>query len=126
LLNLDFSKFVHQILEREKNVIFVVVVNNQYKLLASEIRKDARTYLEAQAIRNFAQITPPIVLDSLERLEPLLGPISAVVVRYQKRVLLFSRLEDMAVILGLDPAVPTPLPDRMAEAIDQIAKQSLK
>jgi len=124
-LKLDFSKFIQEIFEREKDVIYVIVVNKLYKLLASDIRKDAEVYLPSQAFLNFAQITPPLVLDALERLEPALGRISAIFVRYQKRSLLFNRLgDDMAAILGLDSRAETPVLDRLAQVIEHAMEQS--
>lgn len=100
------------------------IVDNRYTVLANEMRKGATLYYTPEFIRNFVQLVPLIVVDALEKLKLALGPISSVTVRYEKRVLLFSRYEDMIVVLGLEPSVPTHLPDSMSKLIEETAKQS--
>ena len=121
---MDFKKFAENIFKREPRVVFVSIVDNRYTVLANEMRKGATLYYTPEFIRNFVQLVPLIVMDALEKLKLALGPISSVTVRYEKRVLLFSRYEDMIVVLGLEPSVPTPLPDSMAKLIEETAKQS--
>jgi hypothetical protein len=69
-------------------------------------------------------IAPGIIMGALEKLKPALGQITSVTVRYEKRVLLFSRCEDMIVVLGLEESVPTPFADQMGELIRRVAKES--
>jgi hypothetical protein len=121
---LNFDKFIEGLFAREPRLIYVGVANNQYKLLASEIRKDAKVYLTPQALQNFVQITPIIIIDALERLQPLLGKISSILVRYEKRVLLLSRFEGDVIVLGFETSVPTPFPIEISKMIEEVAKES--
>jgi hypothetical protein len=120
---LDFDKFIERLLMHEPRLVYVGVANNQYKLVASKIRKDATTYLTHQALQNFVQITPIIIVDALERLQPLLGGISSILVRYEKRVLLFSRFEENVIVLGFEPSVPTPFPIEISKLIKKVANE---
>jgi hypothetical protein len=121
---LDFRKFAEGIFDRESKVIYVGVVDSKYTVIASEIRKGVRTINTPEYIRNFVQITPVIIVDALEKLQLALGRISSVVIRYEKRVLLFSRYEDMIVVLGFEVNVPTRFAHSMAKLIADVAKQS--
>jgi hypothetical protein len=121
---LDYAKFIERLFEREPRLIYVGVANSMYKVVASEIRNDATTYLTHQALQNFVQITPIIIVDALERLQPLLGKISSILVRYEKRVLLFSRFEENVIVLGFEPSVPTPFPIDMSKMIKEAANES--
>ena len=119
-LLLDFGKFIERLFVREPRLVYVGVANKQYKLVAFDIRKDVTTYLTPQALQNFVQVTPIIIVDALERLQPLLGEISSILVRYEKRVLLLSRFDDNVIVLGFEPSVPTPFPVEIAKMIKEV------
>ena len=120
---MNFDKFIEGLFAREPRLVYVGVANNLYKLVASEIRKDATVYLSPQALENFVQITPIVIVDALERLQPLLGKISSILVRYEKRVLLFTRFEGDVIVLGFETSVPTPFPIEIAKLIEEVAKK---
>ena len=111
-------------LEQETQIVFVAVVDNRYTVLINKFREGSTLYYSPEYIRNFVQITPVIIVDALEKLKLMLGSISTVVIRYEKRVLLFSRYEDMIIVLGFDPSIPTPFPDSMARLIRKVASES--
>jgi hypothetical protein len=123
---LDVEKFVQAMFVREQQVLFVAVVDSRYNLLTNDVnvRNGVSLYYPKQYVRDFVHTAPMIVVDALEKLKPALGPISSVTVRYEKRVILFSRHEDMIVVLGLDSSVPTPFSDSMAKLIAEVAKAS--
>jgi hypothetical protein len=123
---LDVQKFAETMFKREPQILFVAVVDSRYNVLTNDVmvRDGVSLYYPKQYVHNFVQIAPIIIVDALEKLKRGLGPISSVAVRYEKRVMLFSRYEDMIVVLGLDPSVPTPFPDSMAKLIAEVAKAS--
>ena len=121
---MNFAKFIERLFVREPRLVYVGVANSMYKVVASEVRKDATTYLTPQAFQNFVQITPIIIVDALERLQPLLGKISSILIRYEKRVLLFNRFEENVIVLGFEPSVPTPFPDEIARMIREVVNES--
>ena len=112
--------------KREPHVLFVAVVDSRYNVLSNDVmvRDGVSLYYPKQYVHDFVQIAPIIIVDALEKLKSALGPISSVIVRYAKRVLLFSRYEDMIVVLGLDSSVPTPFSDSMAKSIAEVAEAS--
>jgi hypothetical protein len=120
------QKFVGKIFEREPHVIFVAVIGENDNVLRSdiEVREGALLYYPKLYVREFVHLAPVIIMGTLEKLKPALGAISSMLVRYEKRVLLFSRCEDMIIVFGLDQNIPTPFSDSMRILIAQAAKES--
>ena len=120
------QKFVARIFEGEQHVVFVAVVGAKDDTLRNDIdvREGVSLYYPKQYIREFVHMTPLIIIGALEKLKPALGEISSILVRYEKRVLLFSRYEDMIVVLRLDARIPTPVPDSIAKLVAQAGKES--
>jgi hypothetical protein len=122
---LNAQKFAMSILEQEPKVLFVAVVESRADtVLASEMRKGASLYYPAQYIHDFVMIAPALVMGALEKLQPALGAITSVMVRYERRVLLFSRIDDLIAVLGFEESISTPFADQMAELIRRVAKES--
>lgn len=69
-------------------------------------------------------IAPRLVMDELEKLEPVLGEIGAVLVRFEKRVLVFTRLDNYVIVVGLETDVPTPFPEYIAGLVKTAAKRT--
>lgn len=122
---MDVQKFAEIILEHEPKIIFVGVVESRADtVLANRIRQGASLYYPLQYMRDFLMIGPALAIGALEKLKPALGAISAVTVRYERRILLLSRYEDMIVILGFEETMPTPFSDSMTKLIQEAAKES--
>jgi len=101
-----------------------VVESRADTVLANRIRQGASLYYPLQYMRDFLMIGPALAIGALEKLKPALGAISAVTVRYERRILLLSRYEDMIVILGFEETMPTPFSDSMTKLIQEAAKES--
>ncbi|HMK82114.1 MAG TPA: hypothetical protein VK503_00190 [Candidatus Bathyarchaeia archaeon] len=81
-------------------------------------------YANQDVLRNLMTISPRLVIEELEKLEPVVGKINSVLVRFEKRVLVFSRLNDYVVIVGFDTDVPTPFPEYVAGLIKNSVKRT--
>jgi hypothetical protein len=62
-----------------------------------------------------------LTMNELERSKPVLGQISTVVVRFEKRVFVLNRFNEHVIVVELDVEVPTPLPDQIAKLIKTAA-----
>jgi hypothetical protein len=69
-------------------------------------------------------LAPKLTMNDLEKSKPALGSISSVLVRFEKRVFVLSRLDEYVVIVGLDVEVPTPLPELIASHIKTAASMA--
>ena len=126
VLGFECAEVREKIFEREPQVVFVGMVGESDNVLRGdiEVREGVSLYYPKQYVREFVHLAPIMIMGTLEKLKPPLGQISSVLVRYEKRVLLFSHCEDMIVVIGLDASVPTPLPDSMTKLIAQAAEES--
>jgi len=69
-------------------------------------------------------LAPQLTINGLEDAKPVLVAISSVLVRFDKRVFVFSRLDGFIVIVGLDVDMHTPLPDLIAKLIKTAAARA--
>jgi len=119
--SLDFEVFTQNLIEDEARIIYVGIVDSQFKLKYSNVREGGELYADFNVIRNLLTFAPRLVIGELEKLEPALGKINAVLVRFEKRVLVFSRLDDYVVVVGFHTEVPTPFPEYVAQRIKRAA-----
>jgi hypothetical protein len=124
VFGMDFIKFTQNVFAQEKRVIYLGIVDRMYRLRHSEFRQNAKILSPPDVIRDFMTITPSVIMNELEKRQPVLGLVKVVLVRYEKRVLLFGRFQEYVIILGFDPEVPTPFPDQMFNIIKTAADKS--
>lgn len=118
---MNFERFAENLLELDNRIIFVGIVNDQYNLLHSCFREEAKLHSDPKIIRNFMALAPRLTMNELEKSKPNLGSVSSVLVRFAKRVFIFSRYDDYVIVVGLDVDVQTPLPDLVAKLIKDAA-----
>ena len=121
-LNLD--EFANALALSESRIVFIGIVDSSFKLKYSNFRVGAKLYANQEVLRNLMTIAPRLVIDELEKLEPVVGKINSVLVRFEKRVLVFSRLNNYVVVVGFDTEVPTPFPEYIAGLIKTAAKRA--
>ena len=121
---MNFELFAKALAEDEARIVYVGIVDSKYELKYSVFREGGEVYADFNVIRNLLTFAPRLVIAELEKLEPTLGKISAVLVRFEKRVLVFSRLDDHVVIVGFHTEVPTPFPEYVAERIKRAARSA--
>ena len=96
-------------------------MDSQYRLKYSNVREGGEVYGNFNVIRNLLTFAPRLVIAELEKLEPALGRINAVLVRFEKQVLVFSRLDHHVIVVGFHTEVPTPFPEYVADRIKRAA-----
>jgi len=119
---LNVSKFVESMFNHEDQLLYIGIVDRQYRVLAHEIRKDAKVHYTSEGIRSFVRMVPTTIVETLETLQPFLGPMSSVVIRFQKRVLAYCRHEDLVIVLGFDASAPTVFANRIAWVTKEFAR----
>lgn len=121
----DLDGFAKSLALTESRIIYIGIVDSSSKLLYCNFREDAKLHLDEEVIRNLMAITSSMVVAPLEKLESILGKMSTVLVRYENRVLIFIRLKNYSIIVGLDPDVPTPFPEYVAGLVKNAVNRTL-
>lgn len=121
---LNFERFGQNLLDLDNRIVYVGIVNSRYKLMHSCFREGAILHSDSKTIHNFMVLAPKLTMNDLEKSKPTLGSISSVLVRFEKRVFVFSRLDEYVIIVGLDIEVPTPLPELIASHIKIAASRA--
>jgi hypothetical protein len=118
---LNFAKFTQNLLEFDKRIVFVGIVDSHSKLMHSTFRQGVRLYADHEAIHRFMSLAPRLTMDELEKAKATLGSISTVLVRFAKRVFVLGRFNEYVIVVGLDTDVPTELPDLITDLIKTAA-----
>ena len=117
---MNFERFGQNLLDLDSRIVYVGIVDSRYKLMHSCFREGAQLHSDSKTIHNFMMLAPKLTMTDLEKSKPNLGSINSVLVRFEKRVFVFSRLNEFVIIVGLEADVPTHLPD-LVEANIKIA-----
>ena len=121
---LNFERFGQNLLDIDTRIVYVGIVNSHFKLMHSCFREGAKLHADSKTIHNFMTLAPKLTMNDLEKSKPTLGSISSVLVRFEKRVFVFNRLDGFVIIVGLDIEVPTPLPELIATHIKTAASMA--
>jgi len=114
---MDPEKFAEAAFKKDNRIRYVAIIDSEYHVLLSRMREGIQSLTTEEQERNFFQIMPPIIVDAVERLEPLLGRMDTVTVRYEKVPLAFFRMQRITVILSFNPDVTTPFISSLSEAM---------
>ena len=68
---------------------------------------------------------PPIIVDAVEKLQPLLGKLDTVTLRYEKILLVFFRMQGMVVIFSFNPEVSTPFISSLSSEMNTLGATHL-
>lgn len=121
----DANRFAEESFKLDSKLVFVGVVSNQNLVLTSRSRENHKpTFPEPQG-DTYLSIIPPMILDSVEKLQPILGKTHILVVRYDKLLISFFRLRDMIVVWMFEREVETPFMTDITDALRKLSKQYL-
>jgi hypothetical protein len=120
----NFERFGRNLLDLDGRIIFVGIVDSHHNLLHSCFREETELHSERKVIRNFMMLAPRLTMNELEKSKPNLGSISSVLVRFEKRVFVLSRLNELVIAVGLDVDIPTPVPELINGLIKSAARRA--
>jgi len=118
---LDVKKFAQETFKIEPRIRYVGIVDNEFHVLLSEMREGVPSVTTDEQERNFVQIMPPIIVDAVEKMQPILGKLDRVTVRYEKVTLMFFRLEEFVVVLSFEPKSNATFSASISESMRKIA-----
>jgi hypothetical protein len=123
---MDSKKFAEEAFRSDARIRYVGVVDNEFHIHFSQMREGVESVTADDQDSHFIQIMPPIIVDAVEKLQPLLGKLDNVTVRYEKLLLVFFRLEGFVVILSFDNTVSTPFISSLSESMKKLASLYLR
>ena len=114
---MNVEKFAQEAFRRDDKLRYVGIVDNQFHILLSKMREGVPSVTAAEDDRNFIQLMPPILVETAEKLQRILGDLESVTMRYEKVLLVFFRVRKLVVILSYDPNVTTPFVSAVSDLI---------
>lgn len=118
---MDVNKFAEEALRKDGRIRYVAIVDNEFHILVSKMREGVQSITTEEQDRNFVQLMPPIIVDAVEKLQPLLGKLDSVTVRYEKVLLVFFRLANLVVVLSFDPNVTTAFSSSLSDSMRMLS-----
>jgi hypothetical protein len=122
---MDANKFVDEAFKRDSRIRYVGIVDRQFHILTSKMREGVASVTSDENDRHFVQLIPPIILDAVEKLSPMLGLVESVTVRYERILLVFFTKGNYVVVLSFNPDVTRPFMSALTESIQSLASQYL-
>lgn len=104
---MNVKKFAEEAFKRDNRIRYIGIVDGSYHVVYSKMRQGERSIITDERDRNFFQLTPPIIIESVEKLEPFLGRLDNVTVRFEKQLLVFFRCKSVTVVFKFNPDVST-------------------
>ena len=123
---MDPEKFVEEAFKKDSRIRYVGIVDNQFHIVLSRMREGVQSVTTEEEERNFVQIMPPIIVDAVEKLQPLLGKLDNVTVRYEKVLLVFFHIQNFTVVFSFNPDVSTPFISSLSETMRTISSHLLQ
>jgi len=123
---MDPEKFVEEAFKKDSRIRYVGIIDNQFHIVLSKMREGVQSITTEEQERNFVQLMPPIIMDAVEKLQPLLGKLDNVTVRYQKVLMVFFRIQNFTVVLSFNPDVSTPFISSLSQTIQTISSHLLQ
>jgi hypothetical protein len=121
VIQLNVEKFVEEAFRRDRRIRYVGIIDDGFHILCSKNREGVQSMVSEDQERNFVQLMPPIIVDAVEKLQPLLGKLDNVTVRYEKLLLVFFRVGSLTVVLSFNPDVSTPFISSLSESMRTIS-----
>ena len=122
---LDTEAFAKELFEVDSTIRYVAVVDDEYKVLVSKQREGLRSFMPDQSERNFFSIFPRIVVDTVEKLVPFLGPMTGMTAHYERALLVFYHFKGLTVAISFQPSEDTPFYNRITAAFKRLAEKHL-
>lgn len=117
--------FAEQAFRREPELRYVGIVDEVFRVVLSKMREGIQSLTMDERERSFVQFMPPIIIDAIEKLQPLLGRVDNVTVRYEKVLLVFFRMQKFFVTFGFDPEVSTPFISSLSDSMRRLGEAYL-
>ncbi len=114
---MDPERFTEEAFKKDSRIRYVGIIDNQFRIIVSKMRESVQSVTSEEQERNFIQLMPPIIVDAVEKLQPLLGKLDNVTVRYEKMLLVFFRVQNLTVVLSFNPNVSTPFMSSLSETM---------
>ena len=114
---MDPERFTEEAFKKDSRIRYVGIIDNQFHIIESKMRESVQSVTTEEQERNFIQLMPPIIVDAVEKLQPLLGKLDNVTVRYEKMLLVFFRVQNLTVVLSFNPNVSTPFMSSLSETM---------
>ncbi|MEM2964244.1 MAG: hypothetical protein QXE22_02170 [Candidatus Bathyarchaeia archaeon] len=99
----------------DERIRLVAHLSEDFKLLEMKQRAGVKSPTDEKTDREFYSLIEPIILGACSRLEPTLGRLKTVRIKYENVSIVFFRLPHAVVGLSMEPGPTTPLIEKVGK-----------
>jgi hypothetical protein len=103
------------ILALDEKIRFVAHLSEDFKLVEMKQRAGVKSLTDEKTDQEFYSIIEPVILGACSRLEPRLGRLKTVRIKYENVSIVFMRLPHAVVGLSMEPGPTTPLIEKVGK-----------
>jgi hypothetical protein len=123
---LDIRDVTEQVFKLDERIRYVAILNLQYDLLESRMRKCVESLTPERTDRDFMEVATPLMVDSAGKLKPFCGGMKRITVLYDKVLLALYRTAIHLVVLSMEPDVDQALLDKIGGAVRKLELSDTK
>jgi hypothetical protein len=123
---LDIRDVTEQIFKLDDRIRYVAILNLQYDLLESKMRKGVESLTPERTDRDFMEVATPLMVDSAGKLKPFCGGMKRITVLYDKVLLTLYRTAIHLVVLSMEPDVDQALLNKIGGAVRKLELSDAK
>ena len=123
---MDSAVFTEEMFKVDAAIRYIGVATNDYQVLSSVQRVGVPSLTSEETSRNFISIAPEIICEAVEKLSPFLGKVEGVTAHYEKALVVLYRIENLIVVISLQPGVETPFFNKLTAAFKEISARYLR
>ena len=98
-----------EIFKVDENVRYIGVIDRSDAVLFSKMREEIASVNPEHTDDETLSIYPPLIMRAAERMQPMFGDVQAIGIRYRNLLLAFYRVNEILVIVSLNPVPIAPL-----------------
>jgi len=122
---LNADTFAEEAFKKDSRIRYVGIVDRQFHVLVSKMRPGVASITADDSDSNFIQLMPPIIVDAVEKLSPMLGVVESVTVRYEKLFFVFFAKGNYVIVLSFNPDIQRPFMSALTGWVQSLASQLL-
>jgi hypothetical protein len=99
---LTIERFVEETFNNDRRIRYVGIVDEKLQVLASIMRPGVKSHTADDIDRRLISVYTPLIVETVEKMQPHLGRMQAVAVRYEKVVMLLYHSGKLIIVLGME------------------------
>lgn len=96
------TDIISKLFELDESISYVAVLDSSNSLLGCRFRGEAKAETSGRIMKQFASISPLVMLGTVDRLSEVFGNAAYLMVRFEEQVVAICEVENLVALFVLD------------------------